>query len=205
MNISERIVEQTGCSCPRNSGTTGRVTKVTPPDHMCIGSPTRRELTISKGVLVGFSSVAVFSLLSCGLAGHAAVRSPLYAAVMAPLPEVCFETDAWPRSFVLIGRRGTTCQAEARCRRACVRTEQSSSVHSFAFLVLCFCTERGDVSSRCDFFCGIFLFAARHAAGIDMCVHPLVPAVLGVSSMMPWHPCFQEPALRCRECSLLRA
>ena len=69
-----------------------------------------------------------------------------------------FEIDAWPRSFVVIGffswcgRSGTTCQAEACCRRSCVRTEQSSSAHSFALLVLCFCKERGDVSSQLDVF-----------------------------------------------------
>ena len=57
---------------------------------MCIGSPTRWELTISKFVLVVFSSVVAFSLLSCGLVGHAAVRSPLFAVVMAPTPQVFF-------------------------------------------------------------------------------------------------------------------
>ena len=61
-----------------------------PPDRVCVGSPTRWELTISKGVLVVFSSVVAFSLLSCGLVGHAAVRSPLHAVVIAPKPEVVF-------------------------------------------------------------------------------------------------------------------
>ena len=76
-----------------------------------------------------------------------------------------FETDAWPRSFVLIGRRGTTCQAEARCRRACVRTEQSCFVQSFAQLVLCFCKERGDVSSQYDDFRRDFSFCCEAPSG----------------------------------------
>ena len=156
------------------------------------------------------SVVAFLLFLHVGFVGHAAVRSPLLAVVMAPTPDFFFfRIDAWPRSFVvigfLVGRSGTTCQAEARCRPACVRTEPSSSVHSFALLLLCFCKERGDVSSQYDVFRRDFSFAARHPAGVDMCVHPLVPTVLAISSMMPWHPCVQEPALRCRECSLLRA
>ena len=69
---------------------------------MCVGSPTLGELTISKFVLVGFSSVVAFLFLLCGLISCAAVRSPLHAVVMAPTPEEFFEMDAWPRSFVVI-------------------------------------------------------------------------------------------------------
>ena len=71
---------------------------------MCIGSPTRRELTISKFVLVGFSSVVAFLFMWASVQYILVMRrfAVQYKLWLWRL-RCFFEIDAWPRSFVVIG------------------------------------------------------------------------------------------------------
>ena len=104
MNISERIVEQIGCSCPRNSATTGRrhesqstrsrVHRQSDPsgtDHfdVCSRWVQPRRCLFSSFMWACWSCGGSQSTFRCG---HGAYAGGVF-----------FEIDAWPRSFVVIG------------------------------------------------------------------------------------------------------